>query len=124
MASAAEGPKSNFLSFTGGTIISGNVTIRRAKIKMIDQDPADPLRLAKNTKPQIKAGYMRVVDIEKLLKANGISEKVIFYGIEDIVTENIIWKIYSTIKKVTPAFVQFYKLPSLKIHGVITRIEM
>jgi KUP system potassium uptake protein len=73
---------------------------------------------------EIRLGYMEVVDVEKILKEAGIDEKTIFYGLEDIVTENIIWKIYSTIKKVTPAFVQFYKLPSLKIHGVITRIEM
>lgn len=73
---------------------------------------------------EIRLGYMEVVDVEKILKDSGIDEKTIFYGLEDIVTENIVWKVYSTIKKVTPAFVQFYKLPSLKIHGVITRIEM
>jgi KUP system potassium uptake protein len=73
---------------------------------------------------EIYMGYMEVVDMEKLLKASGINEKIILYGIEDIVTENIIWKVYSTIKKLTPAFVQFYKLPAHKIHGVITRIEM
>ena len=28
------------------------------------------------------------------------------------------------IKKLTPAFVQFYKLPPHKLHGVISRIEM
>ncbi|MCX9010724.1 MAG: KUP/HAK/KT family potassium transporter [Candidatus Methanoperedens sp.] len=80
---------------------------------------ADGLRIF-----EIYMGYMEVVDVEKILKASEINEKTIFYGIEDIVTENIIWKIYSTIKKLTPAFVQFYKLPSHKIHGVITRIEM
>ncbi len=73
---------------------------------------------------EIRLGYMEVVDVEKILKEAGIDEKTIFYGLEDIVTENIIWKIYSTIKRLTPAFVQFYKLPYLKIHGVITRIEM
>ncbi len=80
---------------------------------------ADGLRIF-----EIYMGYMEVVDVEKLLKASGINEKIILYGIEDIVTENIIWKVYSTIKKLTPAFVQFYKLPAHKIHGVITRIEM
>lgn len=73
---------------------------------------------------EIKLGYMEVVDIEKLWKSAGINEKIIFYGIEDIVTENIAWKIYSLIKKIAPAFVQFYKLPPHKIHGVVTRIEM
>ncbi len=81
--------------------------------------PAKGLRLF-----EIRLGYMEVVDVEKILKTSGINEKVIFYGVEDIVTENVIWKTYSTIKKLTPAFVQFYELPAHKIHGVITRIEM
>ena len=57
--SAADGPKSNFLSFQGGTLISGNVTIRRADIWLVDQDPSDAFRLAGDTGPQIRAGYMR-----------------------------------------------------------------
>ncbi|MBU4373629.1 MAG: KUP/HAK/KT family potassium transporter [Euryarchaeota archaeon] len=73
---------------------------------------------------EIRMGYMEVIDVEKILKDSGIDEKTIFYGLEDIVTDNVIWKIYSTIKKLTPAFVQFYKLPSHKLHGVISRIEM
>jgi KUP system potassium uptake protein len=73
---------------------------------------------------EIKAGYMRVVDIEKLLKANGISEKVIFYGIEDIETRNPVWKVFALIKKLTPNFVQFHKLPAAKLQGVVTRVEM
>ncbi len=73
---------------------------------------------------EIRMGYMEVIDVEKILKESGIDEKTIFYGLEDIVTDNVVWKIYSTIKKLTPAFVQFYKLPSHKLHGVLTRIEM
>lgn len=73
---------------------------------------------------EIYVGYMEVIDVEKILKDAGVDEKTIFYGLEDIVTENVIWKIYSIIKKLTPAFVQFYELPAHKIHGVITRIEM
>lgn len=73
---------------------------------------------------EIYMGYMEVVDVEALLKENGIEEKTIFYGLEDIVSDNVIWRIYSTIKKLTPAFVQFYKLPPHKLHGVISRIEM
>ncbi|MDO8725160.1 MAG: KUP/HAK/KT family potassium transporter [Candidatus Methanoperedens sp.] len=83
------------------------------------ETPAKGLRIF-----EIRLGYMEVVDVEKILKTSGINEKVIFYGVEDIVTENVIWKTYSTIKKLTPAFVQFYELPAHKIHGVITRIEM
>jgi len=73
---------------------------------------------------EIKMGYMEVIDVVKILKDKGIDEKTIFYGIEDIITDNIIWKIFSTIKKLSPSFVQFYDLPSDKLHGVITRIEM
>jgi KUP system potassium uptake protein len=73
---------------------------------------------------EINAGYMEIIDIEKLLKDNGISEKVIFYGIEDIATNNPVWRIFSTIKKLTPNFVQFNKLPASKLQGVVTRVEM
>jgi len=73
---------------------------------------------------EIYMGYMEVIDVEQILKENGIEEKTIFYGLEDIVSDNVIWRIYSMIKKLTPAFVQFYKLPSHKLHGIISRIEM
>jgi KUP system potassium uptake protein len=73
---------------------------------------------------EIKSGYMEVVDIEKLLKKHGIQEKVIFYGIEDIATMNPIWRVFSAIKKLTPNFVQFNKLPASKLQGVVTRVEM
>ncbi len=72
----------------------------------------------------IKAGYMEIFDIEHLLKENGIIEKVIFYGIEDIATGNPVWKVFSTLKKLTPNFVQFNKLPAAKLQGVVTRVEM
>jgi KUP system potassium uptake protein len=73
---------------------------------------------------EIRAGYMALVDIEKLLLINGIKEKVIFYGIEDINTRNPVWKIFSLIKKLTPNFVQFNKLPASRLQGVVTRVEM
>jgi len=72
---------------------------------------------------KIKFGYMEVLEVEEILKKAGISEKVIFYGLEDIQTDNIIWKIFAFIKNITPSFVQFYRLPSGKLHGVITRYE-
>jgi KUP system potassium uptake protein len=72
----------------------------------------------------VQAGYMERMDIETLLKENGIQEKVIFYGIEDIATPNPVWKIFSVIKKLTPNFVQFNKLPASKLQGVVTRVEM
>ncbi|ABQ28455.1 KUP/HAK/KT family potassium transporter [Geotalea uraniireducens] len=73
---------------------------------------------------EIKAGYMEVIDIEKLLKKHDIQEKVIFYGIEDIATMNPVWRVFSVIKKLTPNFVQFNKLPASKLQGVVTRVEM
>ncbi len=73
---------------------------------------------------EITAGYMEVIDIEKLLKKHGIHEKVIFYGVEDISTGNPVWRIFSVIKKLTPNFVQFNKLPASKLQGVLTRVEM
>ena len=73
---------------------------------------------------EIQAGYMEVLDIEKLMKENNIVGKVIFYGVEDISTLNPVWRIFSVIKKLTPNFVQFHKLPSSKLQGVVTRVEM
>lgn len=73
---------------------------------------------------EIKAGYMEVIDVAKILKEKGINEKTIFYGMEDIFTDNIIWKVFSLIKKNSPSFVQFYRLPPDELHGVMTRSEM
>jgi KUP system potassium uptake protein len=73
---------------------------------------------------EILAGYREVPDIEVIFQENGINEKVIFYGIEDIYTGNPIWHIFSFIKKVTPNFVQFYKLPPSKLQGIVTRLEL
>ncbi len=73
---------------------------------------------------EICIGYMEVMDIEALISRAGIHENVIFYGLEDIVTEKFIWKLFAFIKKVTPSFVQFYTLPSHRLHGIITRVEL
>jgi KUP system potassium uptake protein len=73
---------------------------------------------------EIMAGYMEVLDIEKILKEKGMVEKIIFYGVEDITTQNPLWRVFSLMKRVTSNFVQFHKLPARKLHGVVTRIEM
>jgi KUP system potassium uptake protein len=73
---------------------------------------------------EIQMGYMEVPDVEEILREAGIQEKTIFYGVEDILPSNIIWLIFSVIKRLTPNIVQFYKLPYNKLHGVVTRIEM
>lgn len=73
---------------------------------------------------RIDVGYMEVFRLEKVLKVLDIDEKAIFYGVEDIETNNFFWLIFSVIKKITPTFVSFYNLPANKIHGVITQLKL
>jgi KUP system potassium uptake protein len=73
---------------------------------------------------EIYQGYMEIIDVEEILREAGIDEKAIFYGLEDVIAQNPLWKLFSLIKRLSPAFVQFYKLPTHKLHGVVTRIEM
>ena len=73
---------------------------------------------------EIYAGYIEFVDIGSILKEADIEESTIFYGMEDIVTTHIVWRIFAAIKRLSPSLVQFYKLPSDKIHGVVMRVEM
>lgn len=73
---------------------------------------------------EIQVGYMEVIDVDEILRENGVNEKTIFYGVEDIMSNNVLWKAFSAIKKLTPNIVQFYKLPYNKLHGVVTRVEM
>lgn len=72
----------------------------------------------------IYAGYMTIVNVEATLKHYDIQEKIIFYGVEDIITKNPVWRIFSLIRRLSPNFVQFYKLPAAKLHGVVTRVIM
>jgi KUP system potassium uptake protein len=81
--------------------------------------------LAKGLKVfEIQAGYMEVIDVEDLLREAGIEERVVFYGLEDISAKNLIWKMFALVKRVTPTFIQFYKIPPKKLHGVITKVSM
>jgi len=73
---------------------------------------------------EVEAGYREIFDLEGLIKEQGIQEKVIFYGVEDIVTRNPIWRVFSLIKRITPNFVQFSKLPPSRLQGIVTRVEM
>ena len=73
---------------------------------------------------EIQMGYMEMPEVEEILKEAGINEKAIFYGVEDIYASNILWQAFSLIKKVTPSIVQFYQLPSNRLHGVVTRVDM
>ena len=72
----------------------------------------------------VSAGYSEVVDVEEILKQYNIDETVIFYGFEDIVSANPLWRIFALIKKLSPSFVRFYKLPAEKVHGVMVRVKM
>ncbi|HJZ23715.1 MAG TPA: KUP/HAK/KT family potassium transporter [Candidatus Babeliales bacterium] len=73
---------------------------------------------------EIRAGYMEIVNITNILKEVELDPKVIFYGMEEIEATNIIGKIFSWIKKLTPSFVEFYQLPHDKLHGVVRKVEM
>ncbi|MEN6621601.1 MAG: KUP/HAK/KT family potassium transporter [Smithella sp.] len=73
---------------------------------------------------EIQAGYREILDIESLIKECGIQEKVIFYGVEDIITRNPIWHIFNFIRRISPNFVQFSKLPPSRLQGIVTRVEM
>lgn len=73
---------------------------------------------------EIRVGYLEQLNLEKIFNAAYIHPKVIFYGGEEISTNNPFWSIFVVIKKLTPSFVQFYKLPRNKLHGVIIRVEI
>ncbi|MGQ9813116.1 MAG: KUP/HAK/KT family potassium transporter [Dissulfurimicrobium sp.] len=112
--------------FTNNIIYEDNIIVSIVKcdnpfgvVGYFKDKLADGLRLF-----EIQLGYMEVIDVEEILKEAGVDEKAIFYGVEDIITPNFIWKIFALIKKLTPTFVQFYKLPPNKLHGVITQVQM
>ena len=73
---------------------------------------------------EIYIGYMEIVDVDAIFREADIDEKTIFYGMEEIISTTTVWRIFALIKRLSPSVVQFYKLPSDKIHGVVTRIEM
>ncbi len=73
---------------------------------------------------EIQFGYMEHIDVDQILREAMIRPKTIFYGVEDISTGNVIWKIFAIIKKLSPSFVQFYEMPPEKLHGVVTRVVM
>ncbi len=81
------------------------------------EDLAEGLRVF-----EVQMGYMEVIDVEEIMREANIEERVVFYGIEDILTKNLIWKIFSLIKKITPTFIKFYNFPPKKLHGVITEV--
>lgn len=73
---------------------------------------------------EIQMGYMEVIDVEELLREAGIDERTVFYGLEDISARSLVWKTFSLLKRVTPTFIQFYKFPHKKLHGVLTKVDL
>jgi KUP system potassium uptake protein len=73
---------------------------------------------------EIHCGYMEVLNVENVLKNAGINAKVIFYGLDEIVTKNIFMRVFSIIKRLSPSFVQFHELPRNKLHGVVTVVHV
>jgi len=112
--------------FFHGAIYEDNIFVSIIKrndpfavVGYFKEDLAEGLRVF-----EIQTGYMEVIDIEEILREAGIEERVVFYGLEDITTENIIWKVFALIKRVTPTFIQFYKFPPKKLHGVFTKVRL
>jgi len=114
------------------TILKSNIVYERnvfISVMRTDDPFGQDVQLKEGIAPgldflDINAGYMAVLDIEQILKEHGIREKIIFYGIEEIHTNNPFWRFFSLLKKITPNFVQFNKLPAGRMHGVATRVEM
>lgn len=72
----------------------------------------------------IKAGYMEKLNVETVLRKNNIDERTIFYGDEEIISNNFFWKIFALIKDLSPNFVSFYNFPHEKLIGVARRAEI
>lgn len=72
----------------------------------------------------IKYGYQEIVNVEKELRNLDINERVVFYGVDNVYSENLIWKLFGLIKRIFSNFAEFYKLPPQKVHGVVVRIEI
>lgn len=72
----------------------------------------------------IYTGYMEKLDVETILMEKNINERVIFYGDEEIVSHNLVLKIFAMIKDISPNFVNFYNFPHEKLIGVSRRTEI
>jgi KUP system potassium uptake protein len=68
-------------------------------------DLADGLRVF-----EIQMGYMELLDVEEILREAGIEERTVFYGLEDIITDNPLWKMFYLSRGTRP-FYQFHKFP-------------
>jgi len=48
-------------------------------------------------------------------------ELKVFYGVEYIYTDKLIWKLFSFLKRITLNFVEFYRFPHGKLHMVFKK---
>ena len=67
---------------------------------------------------------MEYLNLSEILKEEDISEKVIFYGDEELMTQKPFYKIFAVMKRIAPRFVRFYEFPHNRLHGVVTRFEL
>lgn len=72
----------------------------------------------------IKYGYQEIVNVEKELRNLDINERLVFYRVDNVYSENLIWKLFGLIKKFFSNFTEFYKLPPKKVYEVVVRIEI
>ena len=72
----------------------------------------------------IEHGYKIQPNVNMLMSKHNLKPTVIFYGIEHIQSRSFVWKLYSTIKKLSPSYVEFYRIKPSKLHGIITRVKM
>lgn len=72
----------------------------------------------------IEYGYQEIVNVEQELRNLDINERVVFYGVDNVYSDNPIWKLFGLIKRIFSNFADFYKLPPQKVHGVVVRIEI
>ncbi|HMK43705.1 MAG TPA: KUP/HAK/KT family potassium transporter [Dissulfurispiraceae bacterium] len=112
--------------FSNGIIYEDNIVVSMVRRDdpfgiawFFREDAAPGLRIF-----EIQVGYMEIPDLDKILREASIFPRTIFYGVEDIATHHPVWKVFSIIKRLSPSFVQFYRMPPHLLHGVVTRVEM
>ena len=71
---------------------------------------------------QIKAGYLEIIDINKILESLNVNPTIVFYGQENINSVNLFIKIYSFLRKISPTIVDFYNFPLQKTIGITTNV--
>lgn len=112
------------IMFTNNIVYDDNIIV---KVETMKTAFGETTHFNKNIIPGVsvlivRVGYMEVGNIDKILKSLEIYPKVIFYGLEEIRSTNLFWKIYIFMKKMTTSFVQFYKFPVNKLHGVAVQV--